>query len=216
MFRVIEGHPVRDASSAIMPGNGEALVALRGHERRQRRADGTLAHVGDWIGASGAFRSGTSRQVRNYYREVPRQPWRDEAPGRGVEDGAIRMRENNVGFLPVCDQSKRALGTLTDRDIAIRLVAQKKPGSTFVEDIMTEEVVACSPRDDVRDAARVMAQNQKWGWKVQSTRRTHVSSMCGGGPSPATVCSMSRVRAAGFFLRSLVRVGVAQHRCCGC
>ncbi len=83
------------------------------------------------------------------------------SPRDTVEDAAIRMRDENIGFLPVCDQSKKVLGTLTDRDIAIRLVAGKKQGSAFVEDVMTREVVACGPKDDIRDAERAMAKNHK-------------------------------------------------------
>jgi len=83
------------------------------------------------------------------------------SPRDTVEDAAIRMRDENVGFLPICDQSKKVLGTLTDRDIVIRLVAAKKPASTFVEEIMSREVVTCRPKDDVRDAERLMAKNHK-------------------------------------------------------
>jgi CBS domain-containing protein len=83
------------------------------------------------------------------------------SPRDTVEDAASRMRQANVGFLPVCDQSNKVLGTLTDRDIAIRLVAARKPGSTHVEDVMTTEVVACRPEDDVREAENAMAQHQK-------------------------------------------------------
>ena len=83
------------------------------------------------------------------------------SPRDSVEEAAIRMRDDHIGFLPVCDQSGKVLGTLTDRDIAIRLVAEKKPASTFVEDILTPEVVACRPEDDIRDAERAMAKHHK-------------------------------------------------------
>ncbi len=83
------------------------------------------------------------------------------SPRDTVEDAAILMRDENVGFLPVCDESKKVLGTITDRDIAIRLVATKKRGNTLVEDIMTREVVACRPGDDVREAERLMAKEHK-------------------------------------------------------
>ena len=83
------------------------------------------------------------------------------SPRDSVEEAAIRMRDDNIGFLPVCDQSKTILGTLTDRDIATRLVAAKKPATTFVEDVMTREVVACQPKDDLRDAERAMAKHHK-------------------------------------------------------
>lgn len=83
------------------------------------------------------------------------------SPRDTVEDAAARMRDDNIGFLPVCDQSKQVLGTLTDRDLAIRVVAARKPGSTFVEDVMTREVIACRPEDSVGAAEKAMAQNHK-------------------------------------------------------
>lgn len=83
------------------------------------------------------------------------------SPRDTVEDAARKMRDENLGFLPVCDQSKKVLGTLTDRDIAIRLVAEKRSGDTLVEDVMTEEVVACRPKDDVLEAQRAMAEKHK-------------------------------------------------------
>lgn len=83
------------------------------------------------------------------------------SPRDTVEDAAARMRDENIGFLPVCDQSRKVLGTLTDRDIVIRLVAAKKPASTFVEEILTKEVIACRPGDNVREAEKAMAKNHK-------------------------------------------------------
>jgi len=71
------------------------------------------------------------------------------------------MREENVGFLPVCDPSKRVVGTLTDRDIAIRLVAEALPPATAVNEIITREVVSCRPTDDVRKAEQIMSNGQK-------------------------------------------------------
>jgi CBS domain-containing protein len=83
------------------------------------------------------------------------------SPTETVEAAARRMRDENLGFLPVCDPSKRALGTLTDRDLAIRVLASGKPANTPVEDVMTREVVACRPSDDIEKAEQLMAKNQK-------------------------------------------------------
>jgi CBS domain-containing protein len=83
------------------------------------------------------------------------------SPLDAVEEAARAMRDRNVGFLPVCDESKVVMGTITDRDIAIRLVAEGLPSETLVEEIMSPEVVACSPRDDVLHAQKLMAENQK-------------------------------------------------------
>lgn len=83
------------------------------------------------------------------------------SPRDTAEDAACRMRDENVGFLPVCDQSGKVLGTLTDRDLAVRVVAEGKASGTLVEDVMTREVVACQPEDDLRDAQATMAVHEK-------------------------------------------------------
>jgi len=78
-----------------------------------------------------------------------------------VRTAAARMRDANVGFLPVCDDSGKALGTLTDRDIAIRLVAEDRPASEPVEQVMTRGVVACRPEEDLRVVQERMGAEQK-------------------------------------------------------
>jgi CBS domain-containing protein len=83
------------------------------------------------------------------------------SPEDTSEEAARRMRDENIGFLPVCDESGKVLGTLTDRDIAIREVATGKPPSTPVDEIMTRQVVSCRPEDDVEQAMRLMVQHHK-------------------------------------------------------
>ena len=83
------------------------------------------------------------------------------SPKDTAEAAAIRMRDQGVGFLPVCDPAGKVLGTLTDRDIVVRVLAGKKPGSTLVEQIMTREVVSCRPQDDLQRAEQLMAQHHK-------------------------------------------------------
>jgi len=83
------------------------------------------------------------------------------SPQDTVEIAARKMRDLNVGFLPVCDQSRKVLGTITDRDVAIRVLAENRPAKTSVAEVMTREVVACRPEDDIRVAEHMMAQNHK-------------------------------------------------------
>lgn len=83
------------------------------------------------------------------------------APRDDVELAAIRMRDENVGFLPVCDHEGRVLGAITDRDIAIRLVASGRPASSPVEDVMSSQIVACDPADDIKIAEELMARFHK-------------------------------------------------------
>ncbi|MGH7907354.1 MAG: CBS domain-containing protein [Candidatus Binataceae bacterium] len=68
------------------------------------------------------------------------------------------MREANVGFMPVCDITKgKIVGSVTDRDITVRLVAERKPLDTPIEQIMTPAAVYCRPDDDIRRAQELMA-----------------------------------------------------------
>jgi CBS domain-containing protein len=78
-----------------------------------------------------------------------------------VQVAAERMRGDNIGFLPVCDASGRVVGTITDRDLALRVVADERPPETRVEEVMTHEVIACSPSDDVHRAEQLMGKYKK-------------------------------------------------------
>jgi CBS domain-containing protein len=82
-------------------------------------------------------------------------------PTDPVQAAARRMREANVGFLPVCDSSRKVLGAITDRDIALRIVAEGRPPTTAIGDVMTREVVACAAGDDVRRAEDLMGKQHK-------------------------------------------------------
>jgi CBS domain-containing protein len=79
-----------------------------------------------------------------------------------VQEIARRMRDVNVGFVPICDADGRPLGTLTDRDIAIRVCAEGRLSNEVrARDVMTHETVTCRTRDDVEVAERLMAEHHK-------------------------------------------------------
>ena len=83
------------------------------------------------------------------------------SPQSTVQDAAKRMRDEKIGFLAVCDQDKKVLGTVTDRDLAIRVLADGSPANTRVVEVMTRDVVCCAPEDDLQTAEDLMAKNQK-------------------------------------------------------
>ncbi len=72
---------------------------------------------------------------------------------------AVKMKDLNVGAIPIVDQ-ERLVGMITDRDIVIRGVAEKHPGSTKVEDIMSSELITISPDASTKEAAELMADHQ--------------------------------------------------------
>jgi len=78
------------------------------------------------------------------------------SPTDSAEIAAKRMRDHNVGFLPVCDEQLHVIGTLTDRDLAIRLVAEQRSPTTPASQLMTPDVVSCLATDDVARAEELM------------------------------------------------------------
>jgi CBS domain-containing protein len=78
-----------------------------------------------------------------------------------VEVAARILRDENIGFLPVCDASGRFVGTLTDRDIALRVVAEGRGGGTQVGAVMTRETVTCRPEDELVRAEGLMEKEHK-------------------------------------------------------
>jgi CBS domain-containing protein len=77
-----------------------------------------------------------------------------------VVDAARLMRDEDVGLVPIVDGEKLA-GTITDRDIAIRVVAEgKDPQSTKAMDVASRELVTIDPQQDLDEALRLMARHQ--------------------------------------------------------
>jgi len=81
-------------------------------------------------------------------------------PDASLEEAAERMKSLDVGALPVCSDD-RLVGMVTDRDIAIRSVAEgHNPRLEHVRDVMTPELVYCFEDQDTEDAARLMRDKQ--------------------------------------------------------
>ncbi len=83
-----------------------------------------------------------------------------------IFDCATKMNRENVGFVPVCEKEHagghRLIGTLTDRDIVLRVVAfpgGRDPRAVKVGEVMSKDPVSCKPTDDVAEAADLMAQH---------------------------------------------------------
>src|ERR1044071_6339775 len=82
-------------------------------------------------------------------------------PETSVRDAARLMEEEDVGSLPVVDQSTRLVGIVTDRDITVRGVGRgSDPESTQVGEVASTDVVVLSPEHDLDEALAVMAREQ--------------------------------------------------------
>jgi CBS domain-containing protein len=81
-------------------------------------------------------------------------------PTLPIAKAAERMRDLDIGFLPVCEND-RLVGTLTDRDMAIRSIAQgRDPRLAPVSEIMTQSVFYCFEDEDVNHVARQMQERE--------------------------------------------------------
>jgi CBS domain-containing protein len=79
---------------------------------------------------------------------------------RPASEAAKKMKEADAGMIPVMDNGN-LLGTITDRDIALRVVAEgKDPQSTTVGEIASRDIVTIQPDEDLEDALQKMAKHQ--------------------------------------------------------
>ena len=81
-------------------------------------------------------------------------------PGQSIRDVAKIMDEINAGSVPV-GEDDRLVGMITDRDIAIRAVAQGKGPDTPVRDVMSsEKVLYCYDDEELDHVAKNMSEHQ--------------------------------------------------------
>jgi CBS domain-containing protein len=81
------------------------------------------------------------------------------SPDATIEEAAQEMRDGDFGLVPVVEDEE-LIGVITDRDIAIRAVAEGRDPSILVREVMSEGVVWASEDDSIEDAARIMSDHQ--------------------------------------------------------
>ena len=82
----------------------------------------------------------------------------------GIESAVVEaakiMRDENVGIVPIVE-GERLVGTITDRDIAIKVVAEGSDVySTTAGQVASRDLVTVDPQQDLDEALRLMAQHQ--------------------------------------------------------
>ena len=79
---------------------------------------------------------------------------------KSVSYAAKMMKQEDVGLAPIVE-GDRLIGTVTDRDIVIRVVAEgKDPDSTSVREIASTQLVTIDPQQELDEALRLMAKHQ--------------------------------------------------------
>ena len=80
-------------------------------------------------------------------------------PDQTIREAAQLMAEIDAGAIPVTEND-RLVGMITDRDIAIRAVAQGKSPDTRIRDVMSTGILYCFDDQELDDVARNMGKNQ--------------------------------------------------------
>jgi len=97
-----------------------------------------------------------SQKVRDAMTSDPRTV----TAGSYIAEAARVMKDVDTGIVPIVD-GDRLVGTITDRDIAIRVVAEgRDPQATKVDEVATRELVTIDPDQDLDEALRLMAKHQ--------------------------------------------------------
>jgi CBS domain-containing protein len=87
---------------------------------------------------------------------------RSVTPDTSARDAARIMKDEDVGIVPVIDDASRQLvGVITDRDIALRIVAEGRDGGVSVRDVMSSsKLLTCRPDEDLDRVMETMASEQ--------------------------------------------------------
>jgi CBS domain-containing protein len=93
-------------------------------------------------------------------QEIMTQPVDTIDPSTTSREAARRMRDENIGALPVRENGE-LIGMVTDRDIVARAVAENSlPSNTAVSAVMSQGIYYCFEDDSLEEAARIMAEHQ--------------------------------------------------------
>ncbi len=117
-----------------------------------------------------------------------------------VQKAARLMLEEEVGFIPITDAFGRLAGVITDRDLALRVVAEGKPPDTPVCLVMSlDGLLTCRPDDDLHAVTRRMETERKG--RAVVVEGGHVVGVI----SATDVAIAEGARRAGSLMRALAR-----------
>lgn len=77
-----------------------------------------------------------------------------------IYEAALKMKQDDVGMIPVLDSNRSLIGVITDRDIVIRCVAEKRPNSTKVTDVISTHLVTGTQEMSMDEIEELMASEQ--------------------------------------------------------
>ena len=94
-------------------------------------------------------------------REVMTEGAECVGENESIRDAAAKLAQLNVGSMPICGEDNRLKGMLTDRDIAVKVVAEgKDPEQTTAGDLAQGKPVTIGADDSIDEALSVMSEHQ--------------------------------------------------------
>jgi CBS domain-containing protein len=157
---------------AIVHGEASWGQGERGAAGYEDSGGSELIYLGDELGLIGGATEGESGAYKHQdavkgetmkCKEIMTEEPTCCLPGDTVDQAAQLMKDEDVGSIPVvADQkTKRLLGIITDRDLAVKVVAQARQISAVtVEEVMTRDPVTCHADDDFQKAVEAMEKHQ--------------------------------------------------------
>jgi CBS domain-containing protein len=80
-------------------------------------------------------------------------------PDTTAQEAARLLKTEDVGSLPIVEEG-RLIGVVTDRDLALRVIAEARQLDTSVGEIASKDLVTIDPQQSLEEAARLMAEHQ--------------------------------------------------------
>lgn len=121
-----------------------------------------------------------------------------------IQEAAAGMRDAGVGALPVVDKGDKLAGIVTDRDFAVRAVAEGLEAETPVERVMTKQLIVVEPSDELEDALSLMRERQVRRLPVLEGDRLV------GIVAQADIAALTEAREAAETLRSVSEPAATQ------
>ena len=80
-------------------------------------------------------------------------------PDTTAREAAQTLKTENIGSLPIVEDG-RLVGVITDRDLALRVIAEGRDANTPVGEIASKDLVTIDPQQSLEEAVRLMAERQ--------------------------------------------------------
>jgi CBS domain-containing protein len=81
------------------------------------------------------------------------------SPDTSARDAARVMKDEDAGIVPIVE-GERLVGVITDRDLALRIVAEGSDVEARVGGLASKDLVTIDPQQSLEEAARLMAEHQ--------------------------------------------------------